>query len=112
VDGRWAFCSGVDHTGWLTLGVIDGDSLSSGSPHVFAILVPKSEAEVIDTWNVSGLRGTGSHDVALHDVFVPDERTFRFAGGATVADGALYSFPIFGLLALGVAGVALGIAHD
>jgi alkylation response protein AidB-like acyl-CoA dehydrogenase len=112
VDGRWAFCSGVDHTGWLTLGVIDGDSLQSGAPHIFAVLVPKSEAEVIDTWNVSGLRGTGSHDVALRDVFVPDERTFRFAGGAAVADGALYTFPIFGLLALGVASVAVGIAHD
>jgi alkylation response protein AidB-like acyl-CoA dehydrogenase len=104
VDGRWAFCSGVQHSGWLSLGVVGDDD-------VFAVLVPASEIEIIDTWNVSGLRGTGSHDVALHDVFVPEERTFKLVGGAARSTGSLYRFPIFGLLALGVACVGLGIAQ-
>ena len=108
VEGRWSFCSGVEHSVWLSLGVI----AATDPPDAFAVLVPTADVEIIDTWDVSGLRGTGSHDVALHDVFVPEERTFKLVGGAPRDGGLLYRFPIFGLLALGVACVGLGIAQD
>ncbi len=116
VSGRWAFASGVPHSTWLGLGVVivDGDTvatLPNGAPDVRGVLVPSSEIEVLDTWYVSGLRGTGSNDVAATDVFVPEERTYRLIGGTPVAPGTLYAFPIFGLLALGVASVAVGIAR-
>lgn len=105
VNGRWAFASGVHHTTWLSLGVTAGDG------DVRAVLIPSSSVEILDTWNVSGLRGTGSNDVVAADVFVPHERTLRLVGGTPLADGELSRFPLFGLLALGVASVALGIAR-
>ncbi len=107
VSGRWAFASGVHHTTWLSLGVLVG----SDSPEPRGVLVPTSDVEILDTWYVSGLRGTGSNDVVAKEIFVPEERTFRLIGGEARAEGTLYRFPLFGLLALGVASVALGIAQ-
>lgn len=117
VDGRWSFSSGAHHTTWFSLGVVmmDADApriLANGAPDVRGILVPSSDVEILDTWYVSGLRGTGSNDVAVHDVFVPEERIYRLVGGTPASEGTLYRFPLFGLLALGVASVAVGIARD
>jgi alkylation response protein AidB-like acyl-CoA dehydrogenase len=75
------------------------------------MLVPTSDVEILDTWHVSGLRGTGSNDVVAKDLIVPEERVFQLVGGTPLAEGTLYRFPLFGLLALGVASVALGIAR-
>ncbi|MGH2758409.1 MAG: acyl-CoA dehydrogenase family protein [Actinomycetota bacterium] len=117
VSGRWSFASGVEHSTWLGLGVVlmDGDApriRENGAPDIRAVLLPASEVEVLDTWHVSGLRGTGSNDVVVSEVFVPDERVYRLVGGTPSAGGPLYAFPVFGLLALGVASVALGAARD
>jgi alkylation response protein AidB-like acyl-CoA dehydrogenase len=116
VSGRWAFASGVQHSKWLGLGAVmmDGDTfatLPNGAADVRGALVPASEVEILDTWYVSGLRGTGSNDVVADEVFVPEERIYRLVGGAPKADGIVYRFPVFGLLALGVASVAVGIAR-
>jgi alkylation response protein AidB-like acyl-CoA dehydrogenase len=113
ITGRWPFSSGVDHCDWLLGGCIverDGqpDLLEGGRPDVRLCLFPASEAEVIDTWSVSGLRATGSHDIALADAIVPAKRTASVISQKPVAPGALYAFPVFGLLALTIAGVALG----
>lgn len=115
VSGRWAFGSGVQHSTRMGLGVVvmDGDAprtLASGAPDIRAILV--EDFEVIDTWTVSGLRGTGSHDVAVEDVFVPAEHVYRLVAGRSRQPGPLYTFPIFGLLGLGVASVCLGVGRS
>ncbi|HYZ93832.1 MAG TPA: acyl-CoA dehydrogenase family protein [Actinomycetota bacterium] len=106
VSGRWSFASGVDHTTWLSLGVLVGDP-----PHARGVLVPTSEVEILDTWHVSGLRGTGSKDLVADNVFVPIERTFQLIGGTPQVEDTFHRFPLFGLLVLGVASVALGIAR-
>ena len=116
ITGRWPFSSGVDHCDWLLGGCIverDGkpELLEGGRPDVRLCLFPASEAEVIDTWTVSGLRATGSHDIALEDALVPAVRTASVISEKPVATGALYAFPVFGLLALTIAGVALGIGR-
>jgi indole-3-acetate monooxygenase len=116
VSGRWPFSSGVDHCTWLMGGCIveeDGSprTLESGRPDVELVLFPKEDVEVIDTWNVSGLRATGSHDIAVDDLTVPRERAAAMITGNPVAEGALYAFPLFGLLALTIAGTALGIGR-
>jgi alkylation response protein AidB-like acyl-CoA dehydrogenase len=112
VKGRWSFASGVHHTTWLSLGVVaSGLSTANGSPEVLGVLIPTSDVDIVDTWYVSGLRGTGSNDVVVEDVFVPEDRAFRLIGGTPRVVGTLYRFPLFGLLALGVASVALGIAQ-
>src|SRR5207249_1485697 len=66
---------------------------------------------VFAPWTVSGLRGTGSHDIAVDDVFVPASRSLSLITDRPRERGPLYAFPVFGLLALGIAGVALGIAR-
>jgi alkylation response protein AidB-like acyl-CoA dehydrogenase len=117
VSGRWPFASGCEHCAWLMGGSListDGQPrlLANGTPESRLMLFPATEAEVIDTWTVSGLRGTGSHDIAVHDLFVPASRSVSLSVDRPRQPGPLYAFPVFGLLALGIAGVALGVARS
>ena len=116
VTGRWAFASGIDHCDWLMGGCMVFENgtrkmLGEGRPDIRLALFPASEVEVIDTWSVSGLRGTGSHDMQVHEIRVPADRTTSLLTDKPLERGPLYAFPIFGLLALSIAGVALGIAR-
>ena len=116
VSGRWSFVSGVQHCDWVMGGcvVYDGEQpelLDNGAPDVRLMLMPIDSVEVIDTWSVSGLRGTGSHDIAVVSQIVPAARGISLFSDRPRHPGALYSFPLFGLLATGIAAVALGIAR-
>jgi alkylation response protein AidB-like acyl-CoA dehydrogenase len=107
VTGRWAWASGCQHCDWL----VGGCRLAADDPDVTLCFFPADEVEIIDTWHTSGLRGTGSHDIAVEGVLVPTGRSVSLFSGEPVEDGPLYRFPVFGLLALGIAAVALGIAR-
>ena len=116
LSGRWPFASGCEHCGWLMAGAVvieDGKPrlLPSGMPDSRLMLFPHSQAKIVDTWNVSGLRGTGSHDLEIHDLLVPAGRSTSIITDRPREQGPLYRFPVFGLLALGGAAVALGIAR-
>ena len=108
VTGRWRFASGCQHCDWLMGGCIVRDD---GPPRARMVLFPAGDAEIVDTWTVSGLRGTGSHDMVVRDLRVPVTRSVSITDERPVAEGALYAFPVFGLLAIGIAAVALGIAR-
>ena len=82
-----------------------------GGPENRMMIFPASEAELIDTWHVAGLKGTGSGDIAVSNVFVPKGRSVALAIDTPVSGGALYKFPAFGLLSLGVCSVAMGNAR-
>lgn len=105
VSGRWPFASGSGHCTWL----IGGCLVEAGPARL--MLFPAAEVAIHDTWHVSGLAGTGSNDIEVRDVFVPRARTVAVATEQPLASGPLYRFPVFGLLALGIAAVALGIAR-
>ncbi len=78
-SGRWGFSSGIDHCDWVFLG---GLIFSEGQPPEYrTFLLPRSDFEVIDTWHVMGLKGTGSKDIVVKDVFVPEYRTHKASGG-------------------------------
>jgi len=116
VSGRWRFASNVENCDWVMGGcvVLDGESPRpgpGGAPDVRLVLMPRNEVEVLDTWSVSGLRGTGSHDFTVEGLSVPAERSASLITDAPVATGPLYAFPPFGLLAASIAAVALGIAR-
>jgi len=116
VGGRWPFASGCEHCTWLMGGcvIFDGDGirrLPSGAPDARLMLFPPGEARILDTWTVAGLRGTGSHDIVVEDRFVPAARSFSLVTDRPHHRGPLYAFPVFGLLALGIVSVALGIAR-
>jgi alkylation response protein AidB-like acyl-CoA dehydrogenase len=86
------------------------ERMKNGAPRSRMMIAPRSEIEFLDTWHVSGLCGTGSTDFVMKDLFVPEGR----AGGIG-SDGPLerplYAFPQFGLLAMGIAAVAMGLAR-
>src|SRR3954470_22328443 len=104
VTGRWPFASGCTHCDWLMGGcAVDGDALM--------VLAPASEFQIHDTWHSMGLRGSGSHDIELRDAYIPAERTAALITGTPTASGPLYAFPLFGLLAIAIGAVGLGIAR-
>src|ERR1700683_2427885 len=70
VNGRWQFCSGVDHSEWVLLGCADTKTRGPG----VHLVVPTREIEIDDTWHVMGLQGTGSKDVVAHEIYVPAHR--------------------------------------
>src|SRR5262249_20617390 len=74
------------------------------------MLFRAEEVEILDTWKVVGLRGTGSHDIAVKDVFVPGERTLDIFFGQSSVPGPLFRFPLL-WFSLHIATVALGIAQ-
>ncbi len=117
VSGRWSFASGVEHTSYRMVGVVVTDGagqplLERGEPVIRHVILRAEDTRIIDTWNVSGLRGTGSHDLGVEDAVVPQRWSAALLGGQPVQDGVLYRFPILGLLALGIAAVALGVARE
>lgn len=116
VSGRWRFTSNVANCDWLMGGCVvhDGDKPRmgpGGRPDVQLVLFPAEDAEVIDTWSVSGLRATGSHDSAVAELEVPAARSASLITGSPRERGPLYAFPAFGLLAASIAGVCLGTAR-
>ena len=89
IDGRWDFASGIHYARWVQCPcVIDG------GPRVRTMWIPAESMRIIDTWTVVGLRGTGSHDFEVHDVFVPDAFSTSLADPPRQA-GALYRARFF-----------------
>jgi alkylation response protein AidB-like acyl-CoA dehydrogenase len=117
VTGRWTFASGCQHATWLLGGavILDGAGPklgAGGAPETRMMLFPAADVTIHDTWNVMGLAGTGSHDIEVTDAFVPAARSVSFFTDRLRRTDAIYAFPVFGLLALGVSAVALGIAQS
>jgi alkylation response protein AidB-like acyl-CoA dehydrogenase len=112
VNGRWAYCSGIMHSGVLFAGCfIEGGGASSDArPRPSSVGMLRDELEIIDTWHTLGLRATGSHDVVAHELFIPTARVFCLLDGPLI-DRPLYRFPVFGYFALSVAAAALGNAR-
>ncbi len=108
VTGRWSFGSGVSHARWVLGGFVVMDE--SGAPRMTQGFFDRRDVEVIETWDTLGMRGSGSHDFAVKDVFLPDARLLTLTR-APREGGLTYRFPLFGLLALGVSAVATGIAR-
>lgn len=88
VSGRWGFSSGIVHASW----VIGGFPSPADPAVVIVFVAPKDEADVVDTWHVAGLQGTGSLDFRLSDVFVPASMTY-VRGGPAFRGGALFRQP-------------------
>lgn len=117
VTGHWFFASGCMHSHLLhgACRVFDGDTprlRPNGDQEIrIAFFHPKSLVRIIDTWNVSGLRGTGSHDIAVEDLFVPEERTFSALDRRARVTGAMNRIHGFDLAGCGFCCVGLGVAR-
>jgi indole-3-acetate monooxygenase len=116
VSGHWQLASGCQFCNWIMGGcvVLDGEEvrlLPTGRPDVRLTIFPAEQVEITDTWHASGLRGTGSHDFGVDAVAVPAERTASLITDPPREQGPLYAFPPFGLLALAISAVGLGMAR-
>lgn len=108
VTGQWPFASGCHHATLFWGQCVVEETKPT---RLIEVLIPRDQYEILDTWHVNGLRGTGSHDVAVKDLFVPDAMVTEVGGRKPNHDGALYRLPPFTRLAYNKVGVATGIAR-
>jgi len=116
INGQWPFCSGVHNAQyfWSQSIVHDeaGERVADAQGLVLCeSMVPVDQIEIVDTWHVSGLQGSGSHDVKISEVFVPDEYMSQVLRNIPVESGTLYRLPIFSRLAYNKVSVATGNAR-
>ncbi|WP_280224808.1 acyl-CoA dehydrogenase family protein [Nocardia farcinica] len=120
-NGRWQFSSGTDHCDWIFLGTMLGDPEGNIAtpPTMLHMILPRSDYEIVeDSWNVVGLKGTGSKDIIVKDAFVP---SYRVMNGDHVIDGTaqrqygvtetLYKMPWSNMFPLGITSAVIGIAE-
>jgi alkylation response protein AidB-like acyl-CoA dehydrogenase len=119
VSGHFDFASGSRLATWLGahVPVVEPDgtrrAAPNGKPITYTMFFPKSSAEVRDTWQVMGLRGTGSDSYTLNDLFVPEAYSMpRYVAMPPRVAGKLYVFTPSTLYASSFAGIALGIARS
>jgi indole-3-acetate monooxygenase len=119
LTGQWSFCSGAPNATWMSVAapVYDGDAPRKGDagPEMIIAFFPPGEVEIVDTWHVTGLKGTGSHDLRVRGVFVPGDMTGAFAmpaGPRPVRESTLARIPFMTLLGIVQAPpVCLGVAR-
>jgi alkylation response protein AidB-like acyl-CoA dehydrogenase len=115
VSGRWSLTSGCELAEWVMLmcSVEENGSVRftmPGTPEMRLVFVHKTEFEIIDTWHVGGLQGTGSHDVMVDDCFVAGSRTFSPLDASTIDEPIGY-VPMISTLAAGLSAQLLGVAQ-
>jgi len=116
VSGRWSYGSFIGHSTWTVGSSVIHDNEGprrgpDGAPDMRLMLFPTSAVEIIDTWRVGGLRGTGSHDFHVTDLFVPDDHAIAAFTAKPVRPGTLYAAPFITVFAMAIASVPLGIAR-
>jgi alkylation response protein AidB-like acyl-CoA dehydrogenase len=109
VDGRWSFASGCEDADWIYANCIEG--FDDGVPRMRMAVFTPDQVTIEDTWRVVGLCGTGSHHIRVEGARVPVERTTRPMVDPPCVDAPSLRVPPPAYFALGVAGVALGVAR-
>lgn len=116
LSGRWSFSSGSEHCKWAFLGaVVPTPEAPFDMSNYRTFLVPIEDYEIVDNWDVVGLQGTGSHDVVVDDVFVPEHRTHKSMDGFlcdnpgnAVNTAPLYRMPFMQVFVRAVCTASLG----
>lgn len=114
--GRWPFGSGGKHATWfLARCMVHQNGRArrgpTGRPETRLLFVPAGECRIHDTWHVSGLRGTGSHDYSMKNVSVPVAYSIDILADRPTRSEPLYAFPAIPLVEAAVAAVPIGIAR-
>jgi alkylation response protein AidB-like acyl-CoA dehydrogenase len=115
ISGRWSLVSGCLHARWIPVmcrieSAGEVEMLDSGQPRMRMFFIPRERFEIIDTWHVGGLRGTGSHDVVLEGEPATAERSAAFSD-ESLLDSPFGRVPIGVTLSAGCAAICLGIAN-
>ncbi|NYJ01184.1 3-hydroxy-9,10-secoandrosta-1,3,5(10)-triene-9,17-dione monooxygenase [Nocardioides thalensis] len=116
LSGKWSFSSGCDHCSWVLLGGLvfneDGQVVDFRT-----FMVPREKYQVVDVWNVVGLRGTGSNDIVVEETFIPEAFTLSMGEtgqckgpGQAVNDSDLYKLPFHSIFTSTIATPIIGMA--
>ncbi|MFS2068351.1 acyl-CoA dehydrogenase family protein [Pseudomonas sp. CT11-2] len=115
LSGRWSFSSGCEHVEWIFLGAMVPPSNEGDAPEYRTFLLPKSDYRIVHNWNTFGLKGTGSHDIVVEDIFVPDYRTHRTRDdsvaarpGLAINNAPLYLLPFAQVFVRAVSSSCIG----
>ncbi len=108
VTGRWSWSSGCMGADVIGVGIMPQGGLGKELPRM--AVMPRAKAQIVPNWDVSGLQGTGSHDLVVDGVVVADEWTFVRGGGSSL-DTPLYRYPALSFATQVLAVVALGLAR-
>ncbi len=113
-EAQWPYSSGCDFAAWATVGgLVQNDA---GPPEMRIFLLPEAEYEIVDDWQVMGLRGSGSKSLAIDGAFVPEHRSIRFAdaiaGELGKGRSALFRSSTLPMLCLNLTGSPLGAAYE
>jgi 3-hydroxy-9,10-secoandrosta-1,3,5(10)-triene-9,17-dione monooxygenase len=117
LSGRWSFSSGCDHCQWVLLGGLvfnaDGNVVDFRT-----FMVPRKDYTIEDVWNVVGLRGTGSNDIVVDDVFIPEAFTLSmsdtgrcFGPGQEQNTSNLYKLPFHSVFTMTISTPIIGMAY-
>lgn len=118
LTGSWNFGSGTGHSAYVAAGFIPMDGgeirwISEGEPELMVAVLPRAEVTFTDGWHVQGLKGTGSYDYHVDDLFVPEARTFRlFTREPLRGDAPAGRMGMMPVTAAGHAAWALGVAKS
>jgi alkylation response protein AidB-like acyl-CoA dehydrogenase len=116
VSGCWHYATGAHYATAFMMNciVMEGGTLTfgeNGRPITRALILDSSQVAILPVWDSSGLRGTGSDDFEVRDVFVPEQRSFSLTHPAPREPGALYRLPLTTAMELSITAVALGIVR-
>jgi indole-3-acetate monooxygenase len=115
VSGRAPFVSNCLDADWISCtALVDADRHPDREPEMRMVYFPADKCEIIDTWHVMGMRGTGSHDIEVKDVFIPKARTFPMQPDyerGSHYKGPLYRMPLVGAAGTGIPTPMLGVAR-
>ena len=110
VTGRWPFASGIAHCRWVNATVHVDDAAGEGLASLRRVVVPTVDVEIHDNWDAVGLRGSGSCDFSITDLFVPDVMSWGFTDRPR-RGGPLYLLGLPGYVAYEHAALALGVGQ-
>jgi 3-hydroxy-9,10-secoandrosta-1,3,5(10)-triene-9,17-dione monooxygenase len=115
LSGQWSFSSGCQHCDWVFLGALIFPEDGKGPPEYRTFLLPKSDYQIVDTWDTYGLKATGSHDIKVERAFVPEHRTHRAIDGymcrnpgQAVNTGDLFKLPWAAIFTRAVSTASIG----
>jgi 3-hydroxy-9,10-secoandrosta-1,3,5(10)-triene-9,17-dione monooxygenase len=119
LSGRWSYSSGIDHSEWAMVGAMELPAKPGELPKHLMMLVPRTDFQIEDDWNVSGIRASGSKTIVIpQEVFVPEHRVvdlvewskFGRSPGSAVNKGHIYQLPIMATIGFFLCSAVLGAA--
>ncbi len=118
LTGQWRYSSGVDHSQWMIVLASFEDPAVAAPRAFYYLLLPRGDFRIEDTWYSTGMAGTGSNDVHMDNVFIPEHRMLEAVGlrggptpGSQINPGYLYRQPLFGTFSFNLVGNVIGLAQ-